>query len=92
MNRKLCRAVARGGAALLLSMVFISAAALAQEEPPPSNPFGGMMPGRPPGGISGDSLANIHGHAVRYKADLTANMWLGGKIWKLVDGGTLSPE
>ena len=44
--------------------------------------------------LSGDTIANIHGngHTVRYKADLAANQWLGGKTWKLADGGTLSPE
>ena len=44
--------------------------------------------------ISGDTLTNIHGngHAVRYKADLAANQWLGGKTWKLAGSGTLSPE
>jgi hypothetical protein len=43
---------------------------------------------------SGDIIANIHGsgHTVRYKADLPANKWLGAKTWKLVEGGTLSPE
>jgi len=45
-------------------------------------------------GLSGDTIANIHsnGHEVRYKADLAANQWLGGKTWKLADGGTFSPE
>ncbi|HXR07557.1 MAG TPA: hypothetical protein VN765_09525, partial [Candidatus Acidoferrum sp.] len=45
-------------------------------------------------GLSGDGLNNVHGngHAVRYKADSTANQWLGGKTWKLAEGGTLSPE
>ncbi len=45
-------------------------------------------------GLSGDTIANIHGngHAVRYKADSTANQWLGGKTWKLADGGMLAPE
>ena len=40
------------------------------------------------------AITNIHGngHTVRYKADLAANQWLGGKTWKLADGGTLSPE
>jgi hypothetical protein len=44
--------------------------------------------------VSGDSITNIHGngHTVRYKADLAANQWLGGKTWKLADGGTLAPE
>ena len=44
--------------------------------------------------VSGDSITNIHGngHAVHYKADSTANQWLGGKTWMLADGGTLSPE
>ncbi len=44
--------------------------------------------------VSGDSITNIHGNGntVRYKADLAANQWLGGKTWKLADGGTLSPE
>ena len=44
--------------------------------------------------ISGDTIANIngHGHSVRYKPDLSANNWLGGKTWKLAGGGTLSPE
>ena len=44
--------------------------------------------------LSGDGITNIHGngHTVRYKADLASNQWLGGKTWKLADGGTLSPE
>jgi hypothetical protein len=44
--------------------------------------------------VSGDTITNIHGdgHTVRYKADLAANQWLGGKTWKLADGGTLAPE
>jgi len=44
--------------------------------------------------VSGDGITNIHGngHTVRYKADLAPNQWLGGKTWKLADGGTLSPE
>jgi hypothetical protein len=39
-------------------------------------------------------IANIHGkgHTVRYKPDLAANQWLGGKTWKLAEDGTLSPE
>jgi hypothetical protein len=45
-------------------------------------------------GVSGDSITNIHGngHTVRYKADLAANKWLGGKTLKLAGRGTLSPE
>ena len=48
-----------------------------------------LVDGPPSAGIS-----NIHGngHTVRYKANLPANQWLGGKTWKLADGGTLSPE
>jgi Spy/CpxP family protein refolding chaperone len=44
--------------------------------------------------VSGATITNIHGngHTVRYKADLAANQWLGGKTWKLADGGTLAPE
>ena len=44
--------------------------------------------------LSGDTITNIHGngHTVRYKGDLAANQWLGGKTWKLPEGGTLSPE
>jgi hypothetical protein len=44
--------------------------------------------------LSGDTITNIHGngHTVRYKGDLAANQWLGGKTWKLAEGGTLSPE
>jgi hypothetical protein len=44
--------------------------------------------------VSGDTITNIHGngHTVSYNADLAANQWLGGKTWKLADGGTLSPE
>jgi hypothetical protein len=44
--------------------------------------------------VSGDTITNIHGngHTVRYQADLAANQWLGGKTWKLADGGRLSPE
>ncbi len=44
--------------------------------------------------LSGDTITNVHGngHTVRYKSDLAANQWLGGKTWKLADGGALSPE
>ena len=44
--------------------------------------------------ISGDTIPNIHGngHTVRYKPNLAANQWLGGKTWKLTEGGTLSPD
>jgi hypothetical protein len=44
--------------------------------------------------VSGDTISNIDGdgHTVRYKTDLAANQWLGGKTWKLADGGTLAPE
>ena len=44
--------------------------------------------------LSGDTITNIHGdgHTVRYKGALAANQWLGGKTWKLAEGGTLSPE
>ena len=44
--------------------------------------------------VSGDTITNIrgNGHTVRYKADLASNQWLGGKTWKLAEGGTLSPE
>ena len=44
--------------------------------------------------VSGDNITNIrgNGHTVHYKADLAANQWLGGKTWKLGEGGTLSPE
>jgi hypothetical protein len=45
-------------------------------------------------GISGDTLTNIrgNGHTVHYQVDLAANQWLGGKTWKLAEGGRLSPE
>ena len=44
--------------------------------------------------LSGDTITNVHGngHTVHYKSDLPANQWLGGKTWRLADGGTLSPE
>jgi len=44
--------------------------------------------------LSGDTITNIHGngHTVRYKGDLAANQWLGGKTWKLAEGGMLLPE
>ena len=44
--------------------------------------------------VSGATITNIHGngHTVRYQADLAANQWLGGKSWRLAEGGTLSPE
>ena len=44
--------------------------------------------------LSGDTITNVHGngHTVRYKADQTANRCLGGKTWKLAEGGTLLPE
>jgi hypothetical protein len=40
------------------------------------------------------TLANIHdnGHTIYYDAKADANQWLGGKTWKLAEGGTLSPE
>jgi hypothetical protein len=45
-------------------------------------------------GVSGDALTNIHGngHQAHYQAGLPANEWLGGKTWKLGNGGTLSPQ
>ncbi len=45
-------------------------------------------------GLSGNTIVNIHGngHTVRYKPTLDANQWLGGKTWKLAEGGTLSPQ
>jgi len=44
--------------------------------------------------VSGDTITNIHGngHTVRYQSNLAANQWLGGKTWKLAEGGALSPE
>jgi hypothetical protein len=44
--------------------------------------------------ISGDTIANIHGngHSLRYKSNLPANAWLGGRTWNLAGGGTLAPE
>jgi hypothetical protein len=44
--------------------------------------------------VSGDTISNIHGndHNIGYKTGLAANQWLGGRTWKLADGGTLSPE
>lgn len=43
---------------------------------------------------SGDTITNIrgNGHTVRYKRDLSANQWLGGKTWKLANGGMLLPQ
>jgi len=40
------------------------------------------------------TLANIrdNGHTITYDAKADANQWLGGKTWKLVEGGTLSPK
>jgi len=40
------------------------------------------------------TLANIHdnGHTIYYDAKADASQWLGGKTWKLAEGGTLSPE
>jgi hypothetical protein len=40
------------------------------------------------------TLANIHdnGHTITYDAKANANQWLGGKTWKLAEGGTLSPK
>lgn len=44
--------------------------------------------------VSGDTITNIrgNGHTVHYRADLASNQWLGGRTWKLAEGGTLSPE
>ena len=44
-------------------------------------------------GISGTSITNIHGngHTVTYDKSLTANSALGGKIYTLNGGGTLTP-
>ena len=52
-------------------------------------------PGEPGvGEVSGDMLAQIHGHGhtVRYSSKLAANQWLGGRTWPLAGGGTLSPQ
>jgi hypothetical protein len=40
------------------------------------------------------TLANIHdnGHTIYYDSKADVNKWLGGKTWKLAEGGTLSPE
>jgi hypothetical protein len=40
------------------------------------------------------TLANIHdnGHTIYYDAKADASQWLGGKTWKLAEGGTLSPK
>jgi hypothetical protein len=39
------------------------------------------------------NLANIHdnGHTIYYDLKADVNKWLGGKTWKLAEGGTLSP-
>ncbi|MGO8676738.1 MAG: hypothetical protein ACLQVX_12805 [Limisphaerales bacterium] len=44
--------------------------------------------------VSGDTITNIrgNGHTVRYQSNVAANQWLGGKTWKLAEGGTLMPE
>ncbi len=46
------------------------------------------------GGVSGLSITNItgNGHNVYYNASLTANSWLGGKTYSLVNGGKLLPN
>lgn len=46
-----------------------------------------------PSGISGSSITNIkgNGHTVTYDASLSANSYLGGKTYSLVNGGSLAP-
>ena len=41
--------------------------------------------------VTGSSITNIvgHGHMVTYDKSLAANKWLGGKTYKLADGGKL---
>jgi len=45
-------------------------------------------------GISGASIANIkgNGYAVTYNASLSANSYLGGKVYSLAGGGLLTPS
>jgi hypothetical protein len=44
--------------------------------------------------ISGDEVANVvgNGHNVYYSKNASANSYLGGKTYKLADGGELIPE
>jgi uncharacterized protein (TIGR03437 family) len=44
-------------------------------------------------GVSGTSIANItgNGHSVYYDASLSANSYLGGKVYSLLNGGFLLP-
>jgi hypothetical protein len=46
------------------------------------------------GGISGTSITNITGNGfnVHYDSALTANHYLGGRVYSLVNGGYLTPE
>lgn len=46
-----------------------------------------------PDGLKDSAFTNIHGngHTVRYDAKLISNRWLGGKSYKLADGGDLIP-
>ncbi len=46
-----------------------------------------------PAGISGLTITNIvgNGHDVHYDAGLAANSYLGGQVYTLVNGGTLTP-
>lgn len=47
-----------------------------------------------PDGISGDSITNIigNGFTVTYDGNLTENSELGGKVYTLANGGTLTPK
>ena len=46
-----------------------------------------------PRGVLGTAITNIigNGHNVHYDADLTANLYLGGLTYSLVNGGVLTP-
>lgn len=46
-----------------------------------------------PSGVSGTSITNVtgNGYSIHYDSSLTANQYLGGKVYSLVNGGFLTP-
>lgn len=46
-----------------------------------------------PSGISGTTITNVtgNGYSIHYDSTLTANQYLGGKVYSLVNGGVLTP-
>jgi hypothetical protein len=46
-----------------------------------------------PSGVSGTTITNVtgNGYSIHYDSSLTANQYLGGKVYSLVNGGVLTP-